>query len=367
MDCAKVRKHLSDYVDGRLSDRLKKSVDDHLRHCPGCREELTALKALRRKMGGLHRMSAPPGFLDRVHRRLESEGTQTRKKQRRVFFLPAGVPVGVAALATAAAAFIFVINVIIPRLEERPRSVDITASRERAPSAVEERAAPHAEPEATVSEDEAEPAGGGVSEQAKVDIGDRESKAQSSEVQIPETREEFTAMRALGADEEAPAPLYMELVLHVQPEGSVEPYTPPAERGYGGDSERDQARAVTGFETAKKEMDAGLRSEGEAAPREGGVQSVEEAGEASLTGPSILDFIENLARDFGGDILSLDYGEREDIPRSVTAEIPVEAVEKFSEALTRAGDIERVGDTQDVGGWTGLVRVRILLNSQTEE
>jgi hypothetical protein len=332
MDCAKVRKHLSDYVDGLLSGRLKKSVDAHIQRCPGCREELTALKALRRKMGGLHRMSAPPDFLDRVHRRLEREGAQARKKRRRVFFLPAGVPVGIAALATAAVALLFVLNVILPRMEERPRSVDVTASRERVPSAVEERPAPDGEPEAAESEEKAEPAGGRVPEQAKVGIGDRAPKAQRTEDRIPETRGEFTAMRALDEGETAPAPADIELVLYLQPEGSEKPHALPAERVYEGDTERDKKRDKYSDVTA-----------------------------------SVLLFIENLARDFGGDILSMDYGERADIPRSVTAEIPAGVIDEFAEALTRAGEIERAGDIQDMTGWTGLVSVRILLNSQTEE
>ena len=347
MDCAKVRKHLSDYVDGLLSGRLKKSVDAHIQRCPGCREELTALKALRRKMGGLHRMSAPPDFLDRVHRRLEREGAQARKKRRRVFFLPAGVPVGIAALATAAVALLFVLNVILPRMEDRVLPVEKTAFREEVAPSGEEKAAPE------IARRELEPAG-----PEKPESREREPEAQTADddMEAHEPGKDDAATRSLGEGTPAATPSYgepVELVLYVKPEGAERVRTPPAETSY--------ERGTSGLETEKKEKGPDMRAKKQSLSAEADALSSDEAVQAPHPEHSVLLLIEHLTQDLGGEILSLDYGERADILRAVMVEIPASALDDFAAALNGAGELEGEERLRDEAVGSGRISLRILL------
>ena len=72
MDHTQAQGTFSDYLDGKLPDRARTDVEQHLAACIQCRTEL---EALRRAVGSLHRLrkSAPeamlPGIKQQIYQR----------------------------------------------------------------------------------------------------------------------------------------------------------------------------------------------------------------------------------------------------------------------------------------------------------
>jgi hypothetical protein len=364
MNCKNVRKHLNDYVDGQLSAGLKESVDAHLQHCQGCREELEALRALRRRVRGLHRVnvSPPPDFLVRVHRRLEREGEKSGRKLPRALFRPLRIPVGIAALATAIIALIFVLNTMVPRENDIPESAKKTALKDQTPLTEEERITPESVRRAPDSATEPEVAGGRDLEQAEPGNDEGVSKARSSaeEKKAPEAGSDIMTTRALDESTLSSAPAFkgakpFELILHLSPKGSKETRSPSAEG------------EMTGPEPEKREKGLSLLAERQGASKSEDVLSPAEAGETPLSVSSILPFIEETARKLGGAIISLDYGEQTGHPKSITLEIPAAVLEEFAAALSRTGELEGEEEIRDEAVGQGSVTIRILLISPREQ
>ncbi|HEY3018784.1 MAG TPA: anti-sigma factor [Solirubrobacteraceae bacterium] len=65
--------HLSDFLDGELSDADRHRVEDHVGMCPQCRRVLATLRRTIENLMGL-REETPPGLADRVIGRLRTEG-----------------------------------------------------------------------------------------------------------------------------------------------------------------------------------------------------------------------------------------------------------------------------------------------------
>ncbi|MGI9861959.1 anti-sigma factor [Moorella naiadis] len=75
MNCCQCRELLSPYLDGVLSENVRRTLEGHLRFCPSCREEL---KAIRQTIEIIHTWSEeelelPAGFVERLRSRLEEE------------------------------------------------------------------------------------------------------------------------------------------------------------------------------------------------------------------------------------------------------------------------------------------------------
>jgi predicted anti-sigma-YlaC factor YlaD len=65
--------HLSDYLDGELSETERHRVEQHVGMCPQCRRVLATLRHTIEALMGLDK-DAPPGLSDRVIGRLRTEG-----------------------------------------------------------------------------------------------------------------------------------------------------------------------------------------------------------------------------------------------------------------------------------------------------
>lgn len=75
MNCCQCRELLSPYLDGVLSETVRRTLEGHLHFCPSCREEL---KAMRQTIEIIHswseeEMELPAGFAERLRSRLEEE------------------------------------------------------------------------------------------------------------------------------------------------------------------------------------------------------------------------------------------------------------------------------------------------------
>lgn len=71
-----VSDQLSAYIDGALGVRHVEGVKAHLDVCPTCLREYEGLQNVQRLLRGLPDPAPRPGFLDRVHWRLQREAAQ---------------------------------------------------------------------------------------------------------------------------------------------------------------------------------------------------------------------------------------------------------------------------------------------------
>ncbi len=72
MKCKQVSALISDYVDGRLSERTARTVRDHVSSCALCREELAAEKASVNALTSPMTVFAAPDVLSQVKRRVSA-------------------------------------------------------------------------------------------------------------------------------------------------------------------------------------------------------------------------------------------------------------------------------------------------------
>ncbi|UCE17378.1 MAG: zf-HC2 domain-containing protein [Gemmatimonadota bacterium] len=117
MRCSQVRKLLSPYIDGELSERKAEKIRDHVSHCTICGEALQALQnldALSRETYAHEPSEAYwANFLPRLHRRIEAAPPRSfQEKVRHVFgdiLFPSG-PWLKAAGAVASVVLIFFVG-----------------------------------------------------------------------------------------------------------------------------------------------------------------------------------------------------------------------------------------------------------------
>ena len=107
MECAEIEKFLSEYIDGILDRETRGLVEDHLRTCKACGEELASLRAVVKELGSLEPVEAPADFLDKVHERIEQPSRFS--KILRGLFVPTRIKIPFQ-LATAAATAVLVFS-----------------------------------------------------------------------------------------------------------------------------------------------------------------------------------------------------------------------------------------------------------------
>ena len=85
MNCRQAKKKISDFVDGRLSEKQKGHIEEHLTGCPVCREYKKDLEILRAEARRMERSKIPPeytqDFSARLKRKLQAE---TRESGARI-------------------------------------------------------------------------------------------------------------------------------------------------------------------------------------------------------------------------------------------------------------------------------------------
>ena len=337
-----VLRMLNDYVDGLLVEKLKTAVEEHLRSCPSCREELDHVRTVRRTLDQLPSRAAPPGFLESVHRRLEKEQVPHSSVckswgQGRVV-----LPAGVAAFATAAIALIVVLNVMEPRKEAGELVGDRSdapveremAARDR--SEIKEKrelaVRSHTEEEREVAAVEApEPA---VEADISSDAAFKDEVVVKGE-QKGDTELEKRVVTEIAADEEtlkmepAEAPV-ISIVLFKDTLDA--PAEEPSEYGIYDVKERKASGGGVRISGAKSRDFEGETLDEDAMDK--GAESLSvEAPAPSVAPEQIYAIVEQMVHDNGGRIVAKDYGEKSTTPQSMVVEMPVQTVDIFVEEL----------------------------------
>jgi len=73
MNCAKVRKLISSYIDDQLDSDEKKAFVSHIRNCHGCRKAMEEVQAVHELFTSAERFSVTYGFATRLMANLEAK------------------------------------------------------------------------------------------------------------------------------------------------------------------------------------------------------------------------------------------------------------------------------------------------------
>ncbi len=99
MGCKKAQRRLSAYLDGELSPVERAPLDEHVRGCARCTEELARLSGLRRLLDGAPDVPVTAGFAGSVRRAAEARVERARGSAARPAWRFYPAPARVAALA----------------------------------------------------------------------------------------------------------------------------------------------------------------------------------------------------------------------------------------------------------------------------
>jgi len=103
VNCARVRPHLGDHMEGDLELRLRGQVDEHLRQCASCATELGELRSTVALLRSLSSPEPPAELASEVMRRIRAGEARPRRSQTVVRYV--FDPRVVAALAAGLAGF----------------------------------------------------------------------------------------------------------------------------------------------------------------------------------------------------------------------------------------------------------------------
>jgi hypothetical protein len=82
MNCEETKQALSSYLDDELSLPARAACDEHLRHCPVCREELSAMRSIVRGLAALPRPVPPPYLASTINDALLIEAGAALKQPK---------------------------------------------------------------------------------------------------------------------------------------------------------------------------------------------------------------------------------------------------------------------------------------------
>ncbi|MFH1202050.1 MAG: DUF4349 domain-containing protein [Candidatus Omnitrophota bacterium] len=103
MNINHVQKDLSSYLDNQVSDKRRLEIENHLKDCPLCSEELLKLKALTQKLKAWQAPTLGPDFDNSVRNKIvlgELERSEVKmKKKTLAVLIPSGVLAGILIIA----------------------------------------------------------------------------------------------------------------------------------------------------------------------------------------------------------------------------------------------------------------------------
>jgi len=130
MECHRVKKLLSEYIDNTLDKPTGALIEGHLKECRDCNYEYISMKSMVAELGSMSPLEAPGDFLEKVHERIESISMAGRIKQ--LLFFPSWikVPMELTALIATAVLIFVIFNMIQPenQVMVKPSETDATGS-----------------------------------------------------------------------------------------------------------------------------------------------------------------------------------------------------------------------------------------------
>lgn len=99
MKCSQVKKKLTAYLDGEVSEKEQQIISEHMKSCTACRQELEALAAVSRTLDEVVDVEVTPYFRVHLTTRLRDEKADEKKPFSFLEWIRrATIPVAAAAL-----------------------------------------------------------------------------------------------------------------------------------------------------------------------------------------------------------------------------------------------------------------------------
>lgn len=111
MECRKIKKELSAYLDGMLDEPMRHRVEVHLQSCAQCREALETIKALVLNLGALPAMPAPADLLEKIQARRKARSSFILKMQALLKAFAQRPSLKLAAVTITAVLVVFLFNI----------------------------------------------------------------------------------------------------------------------------------------------------------------------------------------------------------------------------------------------------------------
>ena len=369
MNCREVNKLLGDFFDGLLDKNLKMSVQEHLKTCEGCADELAELKKYFNDVRSLSKVPAPDNFLEKIHERLESG--KRFKKILKALFTPVQIkiPLGAAGAVAAAAVVVFLIRGLPLQTKEQIAM----APRKSEPAQVEQKSKGKPQEqdsslevhgleaeernEIDIPETRGESAAPGEEEAgpiADAEIGEKPGEPELKYETWDAAIEPETGLP--GTDPEEYFEESIEIVMEESADISVSEETSGAGLALGKQIEDDGPvrvailikSSITGEPdvsvTARKKADEVFKEKNmqddELTAGARGLRAQKSAVEplALPTLNDVLSMLKDLTREMGGDIISVEYDTETSRPRIIMVEIPAENYTLFLAGLYLVGE-----------------------------
>ena len=131
MSCKDIERKLSAYLEGIVSSKEKKQIENHLSSCQMCRRAFEELKRTVALIKGLEQVESPPWFTQKIMSRVRAEQESKKNIIQRLFY-PLHIKVPLEAFATVliavAAVYLFTAN------EPEMKRIHVPAATEEAVS-----------------------------------------------------------------------------------------------------------------------------------------------------------------------------------------------------------------------------------------
>jgi len=130
MECHRVKKLLSEYIDNTLDERTGTLIEGHLKECEDCNYEYISMKTMVEELRSMGSLEAPKDFLEKVHERIDSFSPIERIRTSFFFLSSIKVPMELIALAATSVLIFIVFNMVQPenQVMVKPSAIDSTGS-----------------------------------------------------------------------------------------------------------------------------------------------------------------------------------------------------------------------------------------------
>jgi len=111
MECDRIKKLISEYIDGVLDGGTVAIIEEHLKQCENCNGEYISIKKIVDELGSMEPLEAPKDILAKVHERIESYSLFYRLRRYLLFPFRVKIPIELIAMAATAVIIFFVFNI----------------------------------------------------------------------------------------------------------------------------------------------------------------------------------------------------------------------------------------------------------------
>ncbi len=354
MNCGEIKGLLSEYVDETLDAKTKELVEKHLSTCQDCQQEVVSLRMLINDLGSMESIAPPKDFLDQLHERMGHRFWLS--KALRALFLP--VPVKLPMKLAGAAVMAVLVFAIFQVQQNEYGSKIAPLSREV---------------QVAEKEDMDYLKGASQEEVQKPQVAKITVKTEAP----PETMEAPLVQEADKAKAMPPVMDHEErIVKKDEPKGPLDNGVERViykktgtERPLGKGPPIEWVLVTKRMPSpelyeAAAEMETAPAGEGKMR-RTLVMREIAAKGqlERDKRGDDFLPKLKEVLQRVGGKVVSIEFEEQVNMPKSIQVEIPAEELDTFQNHLEELGDLEGApislaGQEQE----TFLVRIRLFIS-----